>query len=82
MSAINAVLPRKWNLVIAQAAVIPKVVLSGTDIAATSRVSLIDVRASAWFTASHHAFQPWRSASNNTAPNGSRSRLRCRRLRP
>src|SRR6476469_2135991 len=46
ISAISAVLPGKSNLAIAQAAATPKMVLSGTEMAATSRVSLIDARAS------------------------------------
>jgi hypothetical protein len=53
MSAISAVFPRKWNLAIAQAAAIPKIVFSGTEIAATIRVSLIEARASGWRTADH-----------------------------
>jgi hypothetical protein len=63
-------LPRKSNFEIAQAAAIPQTVLSGTEMAATIKVSRIEERASGSVTAASQISQPLRSASYSTAPSG------------
>src|SRR5215203_3383420 len=70
MKAISGALPGNWNLDIAQAAATPKMVFSGTDIAATSNVSLIAERASGSVTAAAHAPAPALKASLITAQSG------------
>ena len=59
----------------AQEAAMPKTVLSGTEIAATSSVKRMAARASGSLIAASHACHPWRRASVSTAPSGSTSMI-------
>src|SRR3546814_8730944 len=52
INVIRKLFPRKSNFVIAQEAATPKTMLSGTAIAATSKVSFIAIQASGSATAS------------------------------
>jgi hypothetical protein len=71
ISVISALLPRKSNFAIAQAAAMPKIMLSGTVIAATNSVSCTAASASGSETAAKYAPKPLESASTNTMISGS-----------
>ncbi len=68
-------LPRQSNLVIAQAAAMPKAAFSGTTMAATVSVSQIADCASGSDSEASAKAQPRRSASSNTAIRGAKSRI-------
>ena len=75
ISVIRKALPRKSNLVIAQAAAIPKTALSGTAMAATISVSRIAAWASVECRLCTETAHPWRSASAKTTIRGAKSRI-------
>ena len=76
MSAVSRRLPRKSNLVIAQAAAMPKTAFAGTVKAATMSVSQIAERASGASMASTYACHPFRSASTKMKANGTKRKIK------
>ena len=71
ISVIRKVLPRKSNFAIAQAAITPNTRLRLTEIAATSKVSLIAESASGSASAARYAPMPLEKACANTTTSGS-----------
>src|SRR5690349_1889182 len=73
MSVMRMLLPRNSNLAIHQAAVMPKIVFSGTTMAAAVSVNRIDARVASSEKLEKYAVQPCSSAMANTAASGAAS---------
>ena len=74
ISVTSRLLPRNSKRAIAQAAQMPKTVLTGTTIAAVSSVSLIEAIVSGSLRLANHSPKPLASACTSTAPSGASSR--------
>ena len=70
ISVSSRLLPRKSNLVTAQATAMPKMALSGRAMAAASRVSLMAESASGSVMAAQYTCSPWRKASTKMLISG------------
>ena len=77
ISDTNSDRPRNLNFVTSQAAETPKSVLSGTEMPAANKVSLIAESAASSCSEAKKTSQPLRKASTNTAASG-RSRNKAR----
>src|SRR5690242_10917838 len=73
ISVMRMLLPRNSNLAIHQAAVMPKIVFSGTTMAAAVSVNRIDARVASSEKLEKYAAQPCSSAMANTAASGAAS---------